>query len=292
MRISKGKVMNVESIETPDRKTRDPVTLINLPDLPDLSDLSVRLLENHGTKGPLLPDLPVRLLENHGTRGPLLPDLPVELLCLVAQLLPLRSIVCLSSVCQRFYGIFRSLVIKRLAKMPWSVTVDFSRDRRHHIHLHKVWIKLGWFPHGYLCSPPTPQLVLDLHEFCDVCMITEDRKYVAIRMGVGFRNGIWPFCLPDRHRDDYDPDSILASILRYGRHPRVKISKGYYPHIYGLTDNTSDSSSFISSEMETIFLLGRDYPLRSGEESIKVGYQRIPRYMYDNYCLCESYFEL
>ena len=112
------------------------VDLPNLPDLPVrsgnsgtkgplLPDLPVRLLENHGTKGPLLPDLPVRLLENHGTKGPLLPDLPVELLCLVAQSLPLRSIVRFRRVCNRFYGIFRSLVIKRLAKMPWSITVDF-----------------------------------------------------------------------------------------------------------------------------------------------------------------------
>ena len=258
-----------------------------------------------------------------------LPDLPVELLCLVADFLTLRSVVRLSSVCRRFYEIFRELAFKRLIKMPWSITFDFSRDRHHHIFIHKIWIKLGWFPnsgeigltqcnnsgedHSLRCGgrppytyiqnlnstrkQPSPELILDLYEFCDVCMITEDHKYVAIRNGIGFQDGHWPPRRNDCRKNIspstiYDLDTVLSSILRHGRHPRVKISKGYLPHIIGLTNQDDEDGFIISAERDTIFLLGRDYPLHLEEESIQVGFRRVLRYVYNDYCLCESYVDM
>lgn len=66
--------------------------------------------------------------------------------------------------------------------MPWSIVVDFSRDRNHHLQLHQAWIKIGWFTQRSLLSND----ISDVFEYCEKSISARARqKFVLIQSGNG-----------------------------------------------------------------------------------------------------------
>lgn len=211
--------------------------------------------------------------------------LPPELSLMIIDHLPLHDLVACCQTSWSMYNLYMPIVRSRLAKMPWKITVDFSRDRDHHIHIHYCWIKLGWFPRDLdqynmsnfqrlrrqLClSNGFQQASLHLHECCDICPYTIDPTYVVVRFGYG--------------------GPVLDSLLRYGRHPRLQMDKGFLPIIHGLTDATTHSGYIYIEESKISFLVGRDRPMLPNMSQIPMGYTRslVTSYNNDDHILCRS----
>lgn len=163
-------------------------------------------------------------------------QLPNELLFLIATWLSVSDLGLISQTCIQFRQVFNVIMRIRVNKLPWRVTVDFSRDRSHHIVLHSATIKLGWFYRSHLVEEPEhiKNLVL---ESCNQCQTSKfyRRKYVIIYSGFG-----GPF---------------LDQLIQYGHQVRIRMTRGYYPIILGLTEKDShDTTELIITPLRILGL--------------------------------------
>ena len=213
--------------------------------------------------------------------------LPLELSMMIMEYLSVCDLVPCSQTSRAMRNLYRPVILDRLRKVPWQITIDFIRDEHHHIHVQYCWIKLGWFPkdidkYGVTSmidlyrkfrlerDSSLEHILLQLYECPDPSSI-EYLNYVVVREGYG--------------------GPVLDSILRHGRYPRVRMSRGYVPFIYGLTDQSeSDATCIIPKSEQTSLMLGCDRPLAKGEPLLTMGHTRIPIVEYnDDHILYRSF---
>lgn len=205
--------------------------------------------------------------------------LPLELSMMIIDYLSICDLLPCSQTCHAMRNLYRPIIFHRLREIPWQITVDFVRDLNHHIHIQHCWVKLGWFPKDidkYNVTSMTDlyrkfrirgdfsmeHLFLHLYECPDIISL-DLPNYVLVRIGFG--------------------GPVLESILRYGKHPRVQMTRGYLPFILGLTDQTeSDPSCIIPDKDQTSFILGCDRTISEQEPLLVLGYIRIPIIEYNN----------
>lgn len=140
-------------------------------------------------------------------------DLPLELLVMITDRLTIPERVRLEAVCWKLCMSMRPQNSRLLQRLPWRISIDYTRNRNHQTRVHGAWIKLGYFPKSLLQTQNSDH-VLDLIEDCGLTTLPDEQHYILIRTGWG--------------------GSILESICRYGREIRINFDRGYLPRILNL----------------------------------------------------------
>jgi hypothetical protein len=109
-------------------------------------------------------------------------ELPNEIFFDLARSLDLFDLARCKRVNRKFRTIFTYLLNQRLKKMPWSIVVDFARDRNHHLQLNQAWVKIGWFTQRSLLHND----INDVFEYCEKSASARAKqKFVLTQSGNG-----------------------------------------------------------------------------------------------------------
>ena len=145
--------------------------------------------------------------------------LPMELVVFISDYLDIRDKIALMNSCGTYRYLFYPQMYKVASTAPIKITVDFSRGLNHHINIHNVWIKIGWF---------TPKLAVgkdfDIEhtlEFCSECLSHRLLPDSDIR-------GIYVVV-----KKIYDVNVFLSLCSR--KECCIKFEKTYFPRILGFS---------------------------------------------------------
>jgi hypothetical protein len=173
-------------------------------------------------------------------------NLPIELLLMIMEPLTIAERLRLESVCRDLFLTLRPHNSHLLRKLPWRITVDYTRSYWHQTQIHAAWVKLGYFPKSLL-NTSNLDSALDLMEDCRLNNRANERHYVLVRTGHG--------------------GPILTSICQFGSNIRINLERGYLPRILDLRD-TGVPAKFILGQaqpcsdllpLESEWRLLRDY---------------------------------
>ena len=159
---------------------------------------------------------------------------PAEIIFNLSKYFNLPYLAQMREINRRFNILFSHLLNQRQNLIPWSITVDYARDSNHHIHLHKSWIKIGWFNpklfiDGIQSSPlkifqsreetdrklVKKRQIVDLFEVCPLCYdFPLTKRFTVVKSGIG--------------------GPMIFHILKCNEKGYVTLSKGYYPLIIDL----------------------------------------------------------
>lgn len=189
--------------------------------------------------------------------------LPLELIALIADYLDLRRKIALMNTCRTTRYLIYPQICKIASTVPIRVTVDFSRNNNHHINVHNVWIKIGWF---------SPKLVMSKEfdlaatlEFCDECL---EHRLIPN----GEIRGIYVLI-----KKIYDVNLLLALVNRKNS-CYLDFQKTYFPRIGGF------SKTGIECAANNIYI-GHLTPLKDPNSKLIFGTNRTLILEYGNHRL-------
>lgn len=140
-------------------------------------------------------------------------DLPIELLLMIMDYLTIPERLHLELVCRGLSILLAPYNYHLLRKLPWRISIDYTRDRQHQTRIHGAWIKLGYFSKSLL-EIQNVDRVLDLMEDCRLNSQPDERHFILVRTGYG--------------------GPIFESICQLGSKIRINFERGYLPRIVDL----------------------------------------------------------
>lgn len=187
-----------------------------------------------------------------------LQSLPNEIYWIISDYLSFHDIQSLSQVSKKLHVVFISILNYYLEDIPWSITIDFSRDKNHHIVMHNSWAKIGWFPD----LRQKDQKYHDIIEYCPICFTQQNRNYVVTHRGIG------------------RPGADL--VLKCRRNSYVVYTKAYCPMIVDITTDPCSIETY--GKYPIIFIEGNRRQIKERPEIIP-GLLRSEQYEYSSHIM-------